>query len=187
MTLAEAVIATAEQCGTRLSENAAELVIQDLEAYPQEVVFAALAKCRRELKGRLTVAEILCRIDDGRPGPDEAFGMLAWDEETTVVLTREMQEAQGAACHLWHAGDRSGARLAFREAYIRLVNAAREARRPVSWEVSLGWDKAARRGPIEAAMRLGRIEPERALRLLPAEETRRREKGGSGGLTRFGQ
>lgn len=167
--LIEAVAATAELCGTQLSRPAATILLDDLQAYPEPQVLAALAKCRRELKGRLTLAEILSRIDDGRPGPDEAWGLLPWDEAATAVLTDEMLEAMGAAQSLMHHGDKVGARLAFKEAYIRLLTAAREARRPVSWQVSLGWDRAGRVGPLTDAVQRGRLSAAAANRYLPLE------------------
>lgn len=167
MTLAQSLMATAELTGTRLSEVAAELLIQDLSRFPEEAVIGALARCRMELKGRLTVAEIIARIEDGRPGPDEAWGLLVWDEEATAVLTPEMEQAQGAAWEPWKAGDKVGARFAFREAYIRLVNEARQLNRPVTWTPSLGWDTVRRIGPIREAVQRNRLALAVANRYLP--------------------
>lgn len=170
MKLSDAIFATAELCGTKLSEVGAELLLSDLVAYSEEDVIKALARCRRELKGRLTIAEIIGRIDDGRPGADEAWGMLVWEEEPTVVLTSEMQEAQFAAWRLWHSNDRTGARMAFKDCYTRLVTEAREERKPVEWCVALGWDTTLRYGPILEAVKQGRMSPEAAQRFFPRDE-----------------
>jgi hypothetical protein len=167
MKLSDALFATAELCGTKLSEIAAELMLTDLSAYPAKDVQQALSRCRRELKGRLTIAEIVSRIADGRPGPDEAWGMLVWDEELTGVLTAEMELAQGVAWKLWHANDKVGARMAFRDQYTRLITEAREQRKPVEWRVSLGWDKSARIGPVTEAVQQCRISADAARRFLP--------------------
>lgn len=167
MKLTDALMATAELCGTNLSEMAAELLLADLRAYPTNDVLAALSRCRRELKGRLTLAEVLARIDDGRPGADEAWVMLPWQEEQTAVLTEEMLEAMGTARHAYHAGDKVGARMAFKETYSRLVIQAREQRIPVQWQISLGWDSAGREGLVREAVQLGRITERQARNVLP--------------------
>lgn len=170
MTLMQAIMATAELCGTKLSEPAADMMLSDLEQFPEPAILAALAQCRRELKGRLTVAEIVTRIDDGRPGADEAWSLLPWDEEATAILTDEMNMAQGIARPAYDANDRMGARLAFREAYTRLVAEARMGNRPAVWQVSLGWDKSARLAPIRDALAKGRIPLEAVRRYLSPRE-----------------
>ena len=78
--LLQALAVTAELTGTELSEPAARVMANDLAAYPVQQVLGALTRCRRELKGRLTVAAILERLDDGRPGPNEAWAMIPQDE-----------------------------------------------------------------------------------------------------------
>lgn len=165
--LVEAVAVTAELCGTQLSAPAAKQLVRDLEQFPEPAVIEALAKCRKELKGRLTVAEIVSRIDDGRPGPDEAWGLLVWDESETAVLTPEMEQAQRAAWEPWKAGDKVGARYAFREAYTRLVTEARMRGESVEWRASLGWDALGRVGAIGEAVQRKRLSVEQANRYLP--------------------
>lgn len=167
MTLTQAIRATAEVTGTRLSEDAANLFLEDMLEFDERDVLKALARCRKELKGRLTVAEIISRIDDGRPGPDEAWAMLPWDEASTAVLTAEMQEAQGS-CRALYQHDRIGARLAFKEVYTKLVAEARNEHRQIEWQISLGQDKAGRIAPIKEALQAGRLSPKRAQLFLPA-------------------
>jgi hypothetical protein len=167
------VVATAEVCGTQLSEIAAELMLQELEAFPDHKVRGALSRCRRELKGRMTLSEIVSRIDDGRPGADEAWAMLPWDERVTAVLPSEAMEAQGLVSPSYYAGDKQGARFAFREAYTRLVTEARTAGRPAQWQISLGWDVDGRAPAIAEAVKLGRLAieqvPTPVRHLLPAK------------------
>ena len=93
ITLLEALAVTAELTGTELSEAAARAMVADLQAYPAQQVLVALTRCRRELKGRLTIAAVLERLDDGRPGPNEAWAMIPQDEAGSVVWTQEMAEA----------------------------------------------------------------------------------------------
>jgi len=73
-TLLRAVMATAELCGSPLtSEGIADIFLEDLSGYPEPQVLAALKRCRLEHKGRLTVADVLSRIEDGRPGVETAW------------------------------------------------------------------------------------------------------------------
>jgi hypothetical protein len=165
--LIQAVAATAELCGTTMSQPAAELLLADLSAFDERAVLVALSKCRREVKGRLTVAEILARIDDGRPGVEEAWAMLPRDEDSTTVWTSEMAEAWGLVREMIAEGEVVAARMAFKETYQRLVNSAREARQAAKWSVSLGHDVNGRKGALLMAVAQKRITAEYACALLP--------------------
>lgn len=165
--LIQALAATAELCGTNLSEPAAKLLLSDLAEYDERAVMVALSKCRRELKGRLTLAEIVSRIDDGRPGPEEAWAVLPFDEATSVVWTKEMSDAFWAAQPLIALGEMVQARMTFKEAYIHLVTEAREQRVPPTWQVSLGHDKAGRQPVLAAAVEKRRITATHARELIP--------------------
>lgn len=165
--LIKAVAATAELCGTTMSQPAAELLLADLSSFDERSVLVALSKCRREVKGRLTVAEILARIDDGRPGAEEAWAMLPRDEGATIVWTSEMADAWGLVRDMIAEGETVPARMAFKEAYQRLVTAAREARQPAKWSVSLGHDVNGRKGALLMAVAQKRITAEYACTLLP--------------------
>lgn len=165
--LIQALAATAELCGTNLSEAAAKMLLNDLGDYDERAVLVALSKCRRELKGRLTLAEIVSRIDDGRPGAEEAWAVLPFDEATTVVWTEEMSKAFWIAYPLIEEGEKIPARMAFKEAYLRLVAEAREKRVPTRWSVSLGHDISGRKPILEAAVDVGRINRTQARKLIP--------------------
>jgi len=165
--LLEAMAVTAELMGTDMSEAAARVFAADLARYPEPWVFGALERCRREVSGRLTLAAVIERMDDGRPGIEEAWSMMPRDESTTVVWTREMAVAFGAAAPLVTAGDLVAARMAFKERYQRELSTARNAGELPRWEVSPGHDKNGRVGVIEQAVALGRISQERAEYLLP--------------------
>jgi hypothetical protein len=145
--LLEAVAVTAELCGRVFSEPAARVFVADLGGYPEASVMKALSRCRREVRGALTVADVVSRLDDGRPGPEEAWSMLPRTEAQTVVWTDEM---------------------AFKEAYQRLVSEARDAGKPVNWSASLGHDKLGREAALLDAVRMGRLELERARDYAPS-------------------
>lgn len=109
-------------------------------------------------------ADILAQIaataaDDGRPGSDEAWSIAVHgaDEAATVVWTDEIAQAWGVARPIMAIGDEVGARMAFREAYMRILGEARAAARRVQWSASLGHDTEARDRALAEAARLGRI------------------------------
>jgi hypothetical protein len=165
--LIQAIAATAELCGTNLSEAAAGMLLGDLSEYDERGVLVALTKCRKELKGRLTLAEIISRIDDGRPGAEEAWSMLPRDEATTVVWTDEMNQAWGAVQNLISDGEVVAARMAFKETYSRIVTEAREGRQPARWTVSLGHDVPGRKTALLMAVAKRRLTADHACALIP--------------------
>jgi hypothetical protein len=165
--LLEAVAVTAELCGRTFSEPAARIFCADLDGYPDASVIKALAKCRREVKGLLTVQDVVSRIDDGRPGAEEAWSMMPFDERQSVVWSDEMASAFGICGPLLAQGDRVAARMAFKEAYNRLVATAREEGRKVNWTPSLGHDKGGRESVLMAAVEAGRLSYEHASDLVP--------------------
>lgn len=96
---------------------------------------------------------------DGRPGREEAWAIaqLAADESRTVILSDEIIGALEVARPLLEARDKVAARLAFTEAYDRLVSERRASAEPLSWHVSLGTDKHGRIHAIEQAKIMGRL------------------------------
>lgn len=168
--LLEAVAVTAELCGRVFSEPAARVFVNDLSGFPEPAVMKALARCRKEVRGVLTVADVISRVDDGRPGPEEAWAMLPRDEGATVVWTEEMVAAWAVAAPLLNAGDEIAARMAFKEAYVKALADARDQCRPVTWTPSLGHDKAGREPVLREALEKGRLTAERMEKLLPYHE-----------------
>lgn len=148
-----------------------------LQAHPLDVVRSAFdAHVKDPQRGRFvpTPADIIAQIEglaenDGRPGAEEAWAMsiAARDEAETLVWTQEMATAWGIAKPVMDAGDEVGARMAFKEAYARLVDEARRQRMPAFWSVSQGFDAERRAPAISAAVAAGRL-PESELLGLPA-------------------
>jgi hypothetical protein len=166
--LLEAVAVTAELCGRVFSEPAARVFVDDLSAYPEHQVMGALARCRKEVRGVMTVADVVSRLDDGRPGAEEAWASIPKTENDTAVWTTEASQAFGVAVGLLDAGDAVAARMAFKETYLRLVAQARDAGKPVEWHISLGHDPRGREGVVLQAVEKGRITLERARDVVPA-------------------
>lgn len=106
------------------------------------------------------IAQLEARAaDDGRPGPEEAWATAigAADENDTVVWTAETAQAWGIARPVLAGGDEIGARMAFREAYNRLVVEARAVRRPPQWQAALGHDSTRHADALRRAADLGRL------------------------------
>lgn len=107
--------------------------------------------------------------DDGRPGPDEAWGLLVRlvrDERETGVLSGEMREAWSVCGPILDAGDEVGARRCFIEVYTRAVASARQRREVARWTVTLGTDRALRAIRLDEAVRYRRIGRDHAAGLL---------------------
>lgn len=167
--LAKALIVTAEMCGTELSRNAALAMVRELAEYDPDAVAKALKRCAREVTGRITLAAVIARIEDGHPGAEEAWALCPRDEAATVVWTDEIAEAFGVASSLLRDGDAVGARMAFRETYSRLTQEARDAGRRARWNVSLGHDVSGRKRAVLDAVKRGRLTEGDAMLYLPHE------------------
>lgn len=171
----QAIAVTAELTGTQLSDNAMFVMAEELLAYPLDKVLIAFARCRRELKGRLTIAAILERIDDGWQPAEEAFNTLVagWNNENLSILTTHtaMQAAESAAA-LFDAGDKYRAGAAFKTAYERIVSEKKAKGIQPDWYVSAGLDKEQLAQVVKEATASGRITNDYALALLPASQER---------------
>lgn len=170
--LIKALAVVAELTGTELSVDALRVMASDLSAYPEEKALKALHRCRQELHGRMTLAAVLERIqeDDGRPTADEAWALAleAQDEALTVVWTNEIQTAFGVARPVLSAGDKVGARMAFRDAYERILRDARMAKLAPVWAPSIGWDVGHRVTALTRAVERGVLSPASVSGYLPA-------------------
>lgn len=159
---------TVEVCGAQWSDAAMSIALRDLAKFPEELVIAALDRCRTELKYKLTLGDIIERIDDGRPAPDEAWAQVSagLDERATVVATDEALEALGEVRGL--VGDHNAVRMAFREAYKRITLRNKSAGLLPRWVPSLGHDPEGREVALRAAAAAGRIDGASVAGLLGA-------------------
>jgi hypothetical protein len=163
--LIDAIAVTWELCGgQKPSDPAMKALIKRLDAFEPKAVIDALVRCQNELKGRISIGDIISRIDDGHLGPDEAWAMMPKTENESVVWTDEMANAFFASNSL---KDPTAARMAFKEAYAREVGASRsKGARPV-WRLSPGNDRDSQEAVVLDAVVKGRLEPAWALREFP--------------------
>lgn len=165
----EAIAVTAELCGRTFSPAAAMVFAGDLDGFPEPAVLAALTRCRKEVRGMLTIQDVVSRMDDGRPGVEEAWAMIPRDENTTVVWTAEMAHACGVASPLMAEGDMIGARMAFKESYAKAIAEARDRCVAVRWTPSMGASHSGREAALAEAVRLGRLTLDHAVLVLGDE------------------
>lgn len=165
--IAQGVSVALELTNTTLSDAAYKVIVADLSTYPEPQVLGALKRCAREVKSKLTLADILQRLEDGRPGPEEAWSMVPKDEGASVFWTIEMRDAFRVAYSMVAAGELIPARMAFKERYTALVQQARDARHPVQWEFSPGHDRDGRELVLLDAAEKGRISVEGVRGILP--------------------
>ncbi len=166
--LLESLAVLAEVTGTEWSKPTVKVIEQELSAYSEVDVFKAIRRCMTELRGKVTLADILSRLPCQHPGVEEAWAIavtVMGNENATVVWTDEIREAYGVAAAL--ADDLVAARMAFKEAYLARVGEARASGKLVSWSASLGWDKQQREVAIREAFERGRLMYDAAKRHCP--------------------
>lgn len=158
-----------------ISVQLKRLYWEDLEHLQIEVIESAIKKHRRDPeRGRFfpKPADILEKAGAGvhqRPNADEAWAIAlgAFDESNTVCASDEILEALQAASAVWNTGDKIGARMAFKGAYDRIVDARRATGTKPVWQLSLGWDSEKRARAAQDAVRAGFLAKEDVRDFLP--------------------
>lgn len=185
--LALQLCATAEAMGREIKPATAALMVGDLIRYDYQPVCRALAQVRADQPGYLTLKAIIDRINDGsqHPGSNEAWAQClpALSEANTVVWSHEMAQAWAIALPVLSAGDRVGARMAFIQAYERLVTAAKGEGTSPQWQISQGHDPDQRIDAIQKAVQVGQLRAPIAERFLPPPE----RKGSAAGKRRIAE
>ncbi len=166
--LIKMIASTFEACSaTDLSDGAKELVVSALEEYPDAALEKALTRCVKEVRGRLSPALIIDRIDDGRPGPEEAWAMvdhMYGNESASVVWTDDMAACFFLVCN---SSSKITARMAFMEKYRKSVASSKAEGRPIKWKTSLGTDPDERERVVREAVTKNRLTAGRAHELIP--------------------
>lgn len=166
--------------GQALTAGQKTIFFRALTPYPLAAVRAGLdAHVRDPERGRFLPmpADIIAQInstaaDDGRPGAEEAWAIAVRgaDEAATVVWTSEVSAAWAIAKPVFDLGDEVGARMAFKEAYVRLVAESRTLRMPAQWLPSLGHDAQRRAVALSDAVVAGLLPAPAVAGLLPPPE-----------------
>ena len=167
----KALAVTAELSETTLSKMALTLMLDDLSGYTEGDVLKALSRFRKECSCRLTAKAIVDLINDeaGYVSGNEAWAIVVAgrDEAATVVSNDLIGEAWTIASPVIQSGDDNGARMAFRDAYERIVKKAIEQGRRPKWFASLGSDAFRHEPALSLAVRQGRLASRHVAALLP--------------------
>lgn len=157
--------------GQTLNAGAKSVWFRALQAFRLADVRAALgAHIRDPKRGQFLPmpADVIAQLqsfrdDDGRPGAEEAWAIAirGTDEGETIVWTAETAEAMGVCRPILDGGDEVGARMAFKEAYARLVDEARRAGRAPDWSPSFGHDPERRARALTTAVQRGLLDAAR--------------------------
>jgi len=169
----------AEAFGETLTEQRQEIYCSGLADIRQDHLSVAFRRARYELKWFPKLAElrelagaIPSVVDDGRPGPEEAWARMpkgARMEDDSIVWCEEERIAYGACRSLLLDGDQIGARMAFKERYEKELAEARYQGRPVQWTLTPGYDIEHRLTTLAAAVEAKRMTLESALDFVPGE------------------
>ncbi|WP_249976096.1 hypothetical protein [Vreelandella olivaria] len=175
------VYATAEVLGQEMRPSVGMLMAEDLSGYPFDEICRALARCRAELHGKLTLAAIIERLPSANA---HLTGNEAWalalhstDEQETVVWTPEIARAFAVAKPVLAGGDKVGARMSFLAAYERELEAVKAEGRQPEWVVSLGHDPQRREIVLNDAVSAGKLPAPKVAHLLAPPDKPVTEEG----------
>lgn len=169
--------ATMDVYGRQITASFVDVFFSALTPYTLPVVREALNRHLQDPEsGRfppkpadLIRQVVTAKASDGRPGRDEAWAIAqrSLDESETVVTSEEILEAMAIARPLLEElNDKVAARMAFVEAYDRIVGVKRASGEKFEWFVSLGDNKERRAPAIKAAQVAGLLSGPKAAALI---------------------
>jgi hypothetical protein len=177
--IADQLTILAEAFGETLTEQRQEIYCSGLADLDQTHLKIAFRRACCELKWFPKVAELRelagvlgGALDDGRPGPEEAWARMPKGErieDDSIVWCEEERIAYGVCRSLLLQGDLIGARMAFKERYERELAEARGQNKPVRWTMSAGYDTEHRLATLAAAVQEKRMTLKSALNFVPGE------------------
>lgn len=142
-----------------------------LKGFPDGAVQAAAAQHLKTSHFKPQLADIVkgcaAQLDGHWIGADEAWALMPKSEQDSAMLTDEIAQAMAAASPLLEAGDKVAARMAFKDAYGRLVEKAKIEGRAPRFFPSFGADTLGRVTMLGNAVRTGQISLDRATEALP--------------------
>lgn len=161
----------------QITSGFVDIFFSALGQYPLEVVREALNRHLQDPEGGrfapkpadLIRQVVTAKASDGRPGRDEAWAIAqkSMDEDETVLTSAEILEALAIARPLLEElNDKVAARMAFVEAYDRIVGVKRGSGEKFEWFVSLGVNKERRAPAIKAAQVAGLLSGPKAAALI---------------------
>lgn len=158
--IVQLLAATAELMGMQITAPSLAIMAKDFSGYQLGHIEAALKNVRLN-HTKFSPAAIQKELDaldiNSRPSADEAWAMWPHDESSSAVVNDEMAEAMNIAYPLLEDGDKIGARMAFKDAYNRLITTNKAKGVKPKWFPSLGHDYEGRQLALKEAEILGRL------------------------------
>ena len=169
--LFQKIYTTSIVTGLMIEEDGIKSMVDILsnDGYQFDDIQAALKDCCRSLKGRLTLSDIISRLQAvAIPTADELWGEVldyCQNEHKTFVLPEiAFQACENAAVYeLINSGDRIAARMAFKAAYERLIKGYSGS---LKYRYALGTDRAGREQVLNQAIKDGKLNRLECLDLL---------------------
>lgn len=151
----------------KLNLFAQQLVGQSLDWIKKAQAHFRAQPGRRQMPMPADLIDWISQQQGGHPSVEVAWSMMPRDESDSVVWTDEMSEAFGVARPLLLEGDGIAARMAFKEAYTKLIDRARDEKRRAVWRPSFGHDRHSRVAALNDAVAKGRLTAPQAQGFLP--------------------
>lgn len=152
-----------------------EMWWSSLSGYADGILMAAVIRHIKSSSFDPHLNDILkacdAQIDGSWLGADEAWALMPKSESDSAMLTDEIAQAMAAASSLIEMGDKIAARMAFKDAYGRLVEQAKIAGRKPRYFPSFGSDAMGRVSVLSSAVQRGQIPLEQALGYQPEHAT----------------
>lgn len=171
--LAEAIMMlTAEYEDMRPVEGPRlEMWWEALKNFPDGAIKASAVRYLKTNHFKPQLADIVngcaAQLDGNWMGADEAWALVPKSESDSAMLTDEIAQAMAAAAPLLESGDKTGARMAFKDSYGRMVEKAKIEGRLPRFFPSFGSDGAGRVTMLANAVRAGQITLDHATTALP--------------------
>jgi hypothetical protein len=148
------------------SERVITYMVKQLDPYGFEPVMKALDKLGKESAYKINLAEVIKRIDDGRPSAQIAWAQCPKNEEDSALLTEEQNKALCSVSHLLYTNDPIPARMAFIEKYNELIDESRASAEPVKYVLANGSYKQGRIDAVKIGVEEGKLLKSRACWML---------------------
>jgi len=146
-----------------------------LASYPDGVLMNAVTNHIKTSSFEPHLNDILkgcdAQTDGGWLGVEEAWALMPKSEHESAMLTDEIAQAIAVATPLIEEGDRVAARMAFKDAYLRLVERAKLEGRKPRYFPSYGTDRHGVISMLAKAVQVGQIALEAALEWKPEHAT----------------
>lgn len=153
------------------TDDRLEMWTKALASFPAGAVKRAVANHIMTSQFKPQLADIVKQCQSQQDSvwmnADEAWATVPKSEQETAILTKETAEALAVAQPLLNDGDKIGARMAFKDAYSRLIEKAKAMSRKPVYFVSLGSDANSRASVLAEGVRTQKIALEMATTIAP--------------------